>query len=242
MGGDLVQTNQRAWFAYLGEHMTDILDAYSIHVFWDYWDVQKLQDRLTEVRAIVDGMPEAQRKPLYVTEYGVRGLRIFNGAAAGDPGVWTDGTPITETNVSAFEHAWFDILSSRLGVCRHEQADMYFGRYDKGTQAYYMIGGPDRGWPKHPMYNLFYLMTSTVEPGRHAVELDAAPGTTRLVTAYTGWRDWSIVGLDTAGAQLNGASTVQAPYTTGAACRPPSRSGSWCGTTSATGWTARPRR
>ena len=154
MGGDLVQTNQRAWFAYLGANMTDILDAYSIHVFWDYWDVQKLQDRLTEVRAIVDGMPEAQRKPLYVTEYGVRGLRTFNGAASGDPGVWVDGTPITETNVSAFEHAWFDILSSRLGYAGTSKWDTYFGRYDKGVQAYYMIGSPDRGWPKHPMYNL----------------------------------------------------------------------------------------
>ena len=176
MGGDLVQTNQRAWFAYLGANMTDILDAYSIHVFWDYWDVQKLQDRLTEVRAIVDGLPEAQRKPLYVTEYGVRGLRTFNGAAAGDPGVWTDGTPITETNVSAFEHAWFDILSSRLGYAGTSKWDTYFGRYDKGTQAYYMIGSPDRGWPKHPMYNLFYLMTATVKPGWHAVEARRGAG------------------------------------------------------------------
>ncbi|MGZ4413963.1 MAG: hypothetical protein ACXVRZ_06270 [Gaiellaceae bacterium] len=215
MGGDLVQTNQRAWFTYLGAHMTDILDAYSIHVFWDYWDVQKLQDRLTEVRAIVDGLPEAQRKPLYVTEYGVRGLRTYNGAAAGDPGVWMDGTPITETNVSAFEHAWLDILSSRLGYVGTSKWDTFFGRYDKGVQAYYMIGSPDRGWPKHPMYNLFYLLTATVKPGWHAVEVDQVPGTTRLVTAYTGGWDWTLVGLDTAGAQLNGASTVQVPYTIG---------------------------
>jgi hypothetical protein len=222
MGGDLVQTNQQAWFAYLGAHMTDLLDAYSIHVFWDYWDVQKLQSRLTEVRAIVDGLPEAQRKPLYVTEYGVRGLRTFNGAAAGDPGVWMDGTPINETNVSAFEHAWFDILSSRLGYTGTSKWDTYFGRYDKGTQAYYMIGSPDRGWPKHPMYNLFYLMTASVKPGWHTVELDAVPGTTRLVTAYTGGWDWTLVGLDTAGTQLNGASTVEVPYTIGGL--PPSQS------------------
>ena len=222
MGGDLVQTNQRAWFEYMGAHMTDILDAYSIHVFWDYWDVQKLQSRLTEVRAIVDGLPEAQRKPLFVTEYGVRGLRTFNGAAAGDPGVWMDGTPITETNVSAFEHAWFDILSARLGYSGTSKWDTYFGRYDKGTQAYYMIGGPDRGWPKHPMYNLFYLMTATVKPGWHVLELDAVAGTTRLLTAYTGGWDWTIVGLDTAGAELNGASTVQVPYTIGGL--PPSQS------------------
>jgi hypothetical protein len=39
--------------------MSDLLDAYSIHVFWDYWDTQKLVDRLTEVRAIVDALPES---------------------------------------------------------------------------------------------------------------------------------------------------------------------------------------
>jgi hypothetical protein len=42
MGGDLVRgpdtgaPNQDVWFQYLAAHMSDILDAYSIHVFWDY--------------------------------------------------------------------------------------------------------------------------------------------------------------------------------------------------------------
>src|SRR5207302_4461073 len=54
MGGDLVRgpdtgaPNQDVWLQYLATHMADILDAYSIHVFWDYWDTQKLVDRLTE--------------------------------------------------------------------------------------------------------------------------------------------------------------------------------------------------
>ena len=49
MGGDLVRgpdvgaPNQDAWFQYLATRMSDILDAYSIHVFWDYWDTQKLR-------------------------------------------------------------------------------------------------------------------------------------------------------------------------------------------------------
>src|SRR5207302_1762176 len=116
MGGDLVRgpdtgpPNQAAWFQYLAAHMSDILDAYSIHVFWDYWDTQKLVDRLTEVRAIVDALPQPARKPVYVAEYGVRGQRQFNGVQQVDPGVWDDGTAITQTNVSAFQHAWFDLL------------------------------------------------------------------------------------------------------------------------------------
>ncbi|MDX6401039.1 MAG: hypothetical protein QOF27_1645, partial [Gaiellaceae bacterium] len=146
MGGDLVRgpdvgpPNQDAWFQYMATNMADILDAYSIHVFWDYSDTQKLVDRLTEVRAIVDALPEAGRKPLYVAEYGVRGLRKFNDLPAGDPGVWEDGTPITQTNVSAFQHAWFDVLAARLGYTGTSKWDSYFGKYDNGTQAYFMIG------------------------------------------------------------------------------------------------------
>ena len=75
-------------------------------------DTQKLVDRLTEVRQIVDALPEAGRKPIYVAEYGVRGLRSFNGVPTVDPGVWQDGTPITQTNISAFQHAWFDVLAA----------------------------------------------------------------------------------------------------------------------------------
>src|SRR6266542_2993956 len=153
MGGDLVRgpgsgNNQQLWFDYMAQHMADILDAWSIHVFWDYWDTQKLQDRLYEVRAIWDAEPADQRKPLYVTEYGVRGLRSFNGVTA-DPGFWQDGTPMSQTNVSAFQHAWFDVLSSKLGYVGTSKWDSYFGKYDTGTQSYYMIGDPPPGKRLH---------------------------------------------------------------------------------------------
>jgi hypothetical protein len=221
MGGDLVRgpdtgaPNQDVWFQYLATHMADILDAYSIHVFWDYWDTQKLVDRLTEVRAIVDALPESGRKPLYVAEYGVRGLRTFNGAPAGDPGVWQDGTPITQTNVSAFQHGWFDILAARLGYMGTSKWDSYFGKYDNGTQAYYMIGSPQNGWPLYPLYNLVQVMTATVKPGWRTVNVDSVPDTSRLLAAYVGKNQHTVVGLDTAGAQLNAVSDVPVGYSIG---------------------------
>ncbi|TML13328.1 MAG: hypothetical protein E6G33_12225 [Actinobacteria bacterium] len=222
MGGDLVRgpdvgaPNQDVWFQYMATHMADILDAYSIHVFWDYWDTQKLVDRLTEVRAIVNALPESGRKPLYVAEYGVRGLRTFNGSPAGDPGVWEDGTPITRTNVSAFQHAWFDLLAARLGYMGTSKWDSYFGKYDNGTQAYYMIGSPQDGWPLYPLYNLVQLMTTTIKRDWRTVNVDSVPDTSRLLAAYVGERDQeTVVGLDTAGAQLNTASGVPVGYTIG---------------------------
>jgi len=221
MGGDLVRgpdtgaPNQQLWFDYMAQHMSDILDAWSIHVFWDYWDTQKIVDRLTEVRAIWDAEPAAQRKPLYVAEYGVRGLRTFNGLRA-DPGFWQDGTPISQTNVSAFQHAWFDVLSAKLGYIGTSKWDSYFGRYDNSQQAYYMIGDPQSGWPLYPLYHFVKLTTATVRPGWSIVNVDSVPNTTRLVAAYsskTGQR--TVIGLDTAGAQLNTVSPTPVSYTIG---------------------------
>jgi hypothetical protein len=220
MGGDLVRgpdvgsPNQQAWFDYLATHMSDILDAYSIHVFWDYWDTQKLVDRLTEVRAIVDALPETGRKPLYVAEYGVRGIRRIEGVSQGDPGVWEDGTQISRTNVSAFQHAWFDLLAARLGYLGTSKWDSYFAKYDNATQAYYMIGSPQEGWPLYPLYNFVRMMTATVKPKWNVVNVDSAPDTSRLLAAYVLPKvRMTVAGLDTAGAQLNTVSPTQVSYT-----------------------------
>ncbi|MFL6021212.1 MAG: hypothetical protein ACJ74A_08720 [Gaiellaceae bacterium] len=219
MGGDLVRgpdtgaPNQDVWFQYLGTHMADILDAYSIHVFWDYWDTQKLVDRLTEVRALVDALPANARKPIYVTEYGVRGLRTFNGALQVDPGVWQDGTPITQTNISAFQHAWFDVLAADLGYLGTSKWDSYYGKYDNGTQTYYVIGAPQSGWPLYPMYNLLQLFTTTARRGWQVVAIDGVPNTSRILAAYRGkQKQLTVIGLDTAGAQLNAGVTTATPY------------------------------
>ncbi len=222
MGGDLVRgpdvgpPNQQLWFDYLATHMSDILDAYSIHVFWDYWDTVKLEERLVEVREIVDALPQAARKPLYVAEYGVRGHRILNDVRQFEPGVWPDGTPITETNVSAFQHAWFDILAARLGYLGTSKWDAYFGKYDSATQIFYMIGSPERGWPLHPIYHFIRLMTTAVKREWQVVAVDQVAETSRVLAGYvskSGQR--TVVGLDTAGALLNGVSPISVPYSIG---------------------------
>jgi hypothetical protein len=220
MGGDLVRgpdaggSNQEVWFQYMAAHMADIVDAYSIHVFWDYWDTPKLVDRLTEVRAIVDALPESGRKPLYVAEYGVRGIRRLNGVAMGDPGVWEDGTQISATNISAFQQAWFDVLAARLGYVGTSKWDSYFGKYDNGTQSYYFIGAPQEGWPLYPLYNFVQLLTTTVKRQWSTVNVDSVPDTSRLLAAYIGKKGQrTVVGLDTAGAQLNTVSPTPVSYT-----------------------------
>jgi hypothetical protein len=228
MGGDLVRgpdtgaPNQDVWFRYLAEHMSDLLDAYSIHVFWDYWDTQKLYDRLAEVQAIVAALPQPGRKPVYVTEYGVRGLRTFNGAPQVDPGVWEDGTPVNQTNVSAFQQAWFDVLAANLGYIGTSKWDSYYGKYDNGTQSYYIIGAPQSGWPLYPLYNFMQLLTTTVKRDWSVVAVDSVPNTSRILAGYAGKsKQLTVIGLDTAGAQLNTVSPTAISYAI--AGFPPSR-------------------
>ena len=170
MGGDLVQAKsplgktQAQWFAFLATNMADLLDAWSIHVYWDYWDTPKLVRRLTQVRQIVDALPAAERRPLYVTEFSARGLRALNGVNYPEPGVYADGTPLPNTTINAFQHAWFDVLAARLGYAGTIKWDGYAAKYDRGTQDYSLIGPPTQGWPLRPVYNVTRLFTSTTRP------------------------------------------------------------------------------
>jgi hypothetical protein len=60
------------------------------------------------------------------------------------------------------------------------------------------------------------LRTSTIKPGWSVPGVDSVPATTRLVTAYAGKNGQrTVVGLDTAGAQLNAASATVMTYTIG---------------------------
>jgi hypothetical protein len=210
MGGDLVESSQASWLQFMATRESDVLDAYAIHVYWDYWSAAKIARRLQAVRAIVDALPPAGRKPLYITEYGVRGHR-----PAGDPGpgTWDDGTPVEQTNVSAFQQAWLDVLASRLGYSAAVKWDAYFGRYDATPQGYSMIGPPGDGWPLRPDYALTRLLTQTTRPGWSVLSVTGASGT-KLVSAFgDGAGALTVVGLDTSGAALNTASPASVAYT-----------------------------
>jgi hypothetical protein len=215
MGGDLVREDQLDWFRYMAEHMADVLDAYSIHVFWDYWDTAKLQARLDEVQAIVRDL-EAP-KPVYVSEYGVRGIRRPGGPETTllpAPGVFSDGTPMAETTISAFQLGWFDAYSSRLGYPGTLVWDLFNAKYDNGTQDFSCIG-PAPDFELRPCYFLLRLFTATTEPGWRVVGVDGESGL-KLLTAYAGDGGLlTVVGLDRAGGQLNDASGLPVPYSVG---------------------------
>jgi hypothetical protein len=221
IGGGLVEAKsplgqtQAQWLAFLGSQMGDLLDAYSIHVYWDYWDTAKLVRRLTTVRQIVDALPADERRPLYVDEFSARGARSLNGVSYPEPGVYADGKWLPDTTINAFQHAWFDVLAARLGYAGTVKWDGYVGKYDRGTQDYSLIGPPAQGWPLRPVYNLTRLFTLTTRRGWKVVGVAGAPGT-KLVAGYTGPKGQvTVIGLDTSGASLAAPSQTVDTYSVG---------------------------
>jgi hypothetical protein len=234
MGGDLVQTNQEAWCDHLAHHMSDVLDAWSIHVYWNYDELgaggkpPKLVKRLTDVHKIWKGLPEGKRKPLYVTEYGVRGtwkvkrdVRQPDGTVKKklvivqpEPGIYKPQGPdlkgrrVVDLNLNAFQHAWFNVLAANLGYRGLVKWDAYFAKYNLNPkephpQEYGMIARPKGSdWPLRSSYHLTRLFTQTVGHGWDVRKLDHAGGS-QIAAAYSGPAGGlTLIGLDTAGATL----------------------------------------
>ena len=221
MGGDLTRSeqgpSQAEWLRYMASRMGDLLDAWSVHVYWDFWDTEKIDQRLmSEVRTIVSTIPPEQHRPLYVTEFGVRGLETFEGETSFNPGSWPDGTGMSETEMSAFQHAWFNLRAAQLGYSGTVKWDLYPAKYDTGTQDFSALGPAADGWPKRPVYNLLQLLGITTEPrGGHTVEVttDAAGARGKLVTAYVSpANDVTVLGLHKAGGSISATSHDPVTY------------------------------
>lgn len=219
MGGDLLREKQREWFTFLAAEMADLLDAYSIHVYWDYQNPEKIGERLGEVRDIRAGLPAAVReKPFYVMECGVRGVKTSKGITE-DPGFWQDGTRIATTNVNAFQRAWFALDAARKGYAGVIAWDAYAAKYDKNAVMHYsLLGGPDEAdpWPRRPAYRALRLLTRAVEPGWKAVAVEGSSAA-KIVVAFVAddGAGLTVAGLDAAGGKLNTATPNRSTYTIG---------------------------
>jgi hypothetical protein len=223
MAGDLVENgaagNHRAWMAYITANMLDIVDAYSEHIYWNYWDIPRMEFRLRDVRRLMfEELPQNARRPVYLIEYGVRGQQTnFPGKPNLLGGYYEDGTQIVRTNVAAFQQLWFNVLAGQLGFDGTAKWDSFWGRYDNTVQAYYMIGPAEEGWPLFPTYHALRLLFQTTSPGWQIVGVDPwaeddwqvglADQSEKEITAYAGPNgELTLIGLDSRGRDLNAAS------------------------------------
>jgi hypothetical protein len=168
ISGDLVQNNQHDWFQNLGEHLAKVSDGYSIHVYWDYWGSAKLVRRISEVSNIVQSLPREQQRPLFVTEFGVRGRRPNQSVPPGDH---EDGTPIAMKPLQAAQLAWLQMEAMNRGYVATVIWTLEDAWYDR-FMSFGIIGAAKDEFPLKPGYYMLQLFTHTIEPGWHAVKID----------------------------------------------------------------------
>ena len=167
VGGDLVNagnSKQRDWIDYMVRNMADVLNGYSIHVYWQPSELPaKPLRRLVELK---DTLNDLQiQKPLYVTEYGVK----VNGASP-EPGQ-VGQRPIEHLVDTAFQHAWFNAVAPQHGcvglvkwlLYRTDKKDV-FGHWG-------MIDAPRASFARFPTYVVTWLFTHLSEPGWKAAGL-----------------------------------------------------------------------
>jgi hypothetical protein len=233
MGGDLIESSgarhQTIWFEYIAEHMSDVVDAYSVHIYWNYWDIPRMEFRLRDVRRIVNAFEGAARKPTYVMEFAARGANSFPGKPTVSAAYWEDGTELRKSNVGAFQHLWFNVVSAQLGYTGTSKWDAFWGRYDNssaGNQSYWMFGTAEEGWPIYPSYYSLQLLLQTTQPGSEVVRvapwgdddwqvgLDDEPEK-ELVAYAAADGALTLIGLDTHARQLNTVSAESPTYSIG---------------------------
>ena len=190
---------------------------------WNHGDTAKLEGRLKEVREIVRGLPEAGRRPLYITEYGVRGFykKPHQPPVHSEPGVLEEGgARVVGTNVNAFQHAWFNLRAAQRKFHGLAKWDAYFGKYDLAPQPfpqeYGMIGRPGPGgWKLRPSYELTRLFTHTVKPRWNVIDVDG-PSDDRLVVGFEKpGGALTVIGLDTRGGLSNSPPSTVISYELG---------------------------
>ena len=241
IGGDLVQNNEgtagghRAWFEYMVTNMNDVIDAWSEHIYWNYWDHFRMEERLKDVAYLVrHELPASAQKPTLLLEYGVRGMNSCGTKPTVTAAYYNDAscTELRRMSLAAFHKLWFTIASAQLGFDGTSNWDLYWSVYDRtrNSQSYWMIGPPEEGWALYPSYYAFQLLLQTTAQGWQVLQVDPVKEddeATRYdtphpddleqeLTAYAGSDgQLTILGMDTLGSTLVEPNGESSSYSVG---------------------------
>jgi hypothetical protein len=210
VGGDLVLNGQAPFFLYMAQHMDDVLDGWSEHIYWNYYDAGYMITRLDGILAYMNTLKSEgyNTKPLSITEYGVRGYKTHDGVALKDPDPYRNGalvataagyyvnpdgtlTPVNETNIAGYEQAWFNMASVNDGFIGMSKWDFFRAQYDFSYQDHSLIGylfnpTPDQDrWPLRPAYYMEWLMANTTGQHWQVLGQSGASGA-KLITPFRG--------------------------------------------------------
>lgn len=198
IGGDLLSTNQEAWFTRLAADLPDVLDGYSVHAYSDYWDTAHMYQRISDIPPIVASLPEAGRKPLYLMEFGVRGHR----EPKQEPGNYSDGRPMYELPLTANLLAYHVIEAVNRGYLATCQWDMVDVMYDRSHMHYGVIGEPKDGFPLKPAYHLLRLFTHAAGSGWSAVKVAGAADMRSVAAMKSTDGNWTVFALNRSDKEL----------------------------------------
>jgi hypothetical protein len=239
MGGDLIESagarDHYTWMKWIAHNMGDILDAYSEHIYWWYDAPGRMEYRLRDTYNLVTNeLPEPERKPTYLMEFGIRGANTCGTKPAFQNLYYApDCTEIWRTNIAGFQQLWFNIESAQLGFAGTSKWDAYWARYDRSSatnQSYWMTGPASEHYALTPTYNAMRLLFTTTERGWQVLGVDPwadddwtskafnvpADSPEQEVVAYAGPHgELTLIGLDTHGSALNTASSETSAYSIG---------------------------
>jgi hypothetical protein len=170
VGGDLLAIKQPEWFHNLADNLADVCDGYSVHMYSDYWDEEKLIKRRTEIAALAASLPRDRQRPIYLTEFGFRGHRTDKE----EPGKDDHNVIVTDTPMYALTCAWRMIDAIKNGFVALVYWDAYDAWYDREPMQYGLLGQAKDGWPIRPHYRLMWLFTHSVKPGWHIVPVEGS--------------------------------------------------------------------
>jgi hypothetical protein len=237
IGGDLVESStvtnsdHRKWFDYMTTHMNDVIDAWSEHIYWNYWEHWRMEERVKDVAFLVhQELPPAARKPTFILEYGVRGYNACGTNTTVTAAYYKKGSEclqLRRMSIAAFHRLEFAINSAQHGFAAAVNWDLYWSVYDntRNNQSYWAIGPPEEDWALYPTYYASQLLFQTTAPGWRVVAIDpwvaddeeepvarqeegADPGwiwdaREQEVVGYSGPNgELTVVGLDTNGRNL----------------------------------------
>jgi hypothetical protein len=242
VGGDLVQGREgmpgghRTWFDYMVANMNDVVDAWSEHIYWSYFDTFRMEERLKDVSHLVhQELPEEARKPTFLLEFGVRGVTSCGTKPDLRFAYYQDEacTDMRRMPLSAFQRLWFTINAAQLGLDGSSSWDLYWATYDRSNppnQSFWAIGPPGEDWALYPPYYAFQLLFQTTARGWQVLGVDPwgdDDAATRFdnprpdqpeqeLVAYIGPGGlMTIAGLDTNGGQLTAPDGTSSTYSIG---------------------------
>jgi hypothetical protein len=169
------------WITYFGANGNDIVDGYSVHLYWDYSIINDAITTMKYAYNTVTSLPPNQQKPIFVTEYSPT-ADWRNQPGAYSPGFLAGTTTRLDfTNDYALVHAWFQVWALNYKYVGFSKWDCYKAKYDDGTQYFSEIGIASDGYPTRPSYYMTWLFTHTCLPGWSVVETKQGNNVNKVV-------------------------------------------------------------